>query len=64
MVGNCIHNYEGILYPDEDELENNGGLSNLTNPDYLSNNPEEAKILIAMTLAFQAGLIQVRNCIY
>ena len=57
MVGNCIKNYEGILYPDEDEIE--AGLANVSNANYLSNNPEEAKIMISMTLAFQAGIIQV-----
>lgn len=58
MVGNTLKNFEGILYPDEDEIES--GLSNnLTNTNYISNNPEEAKVLIAMMLAFQAGAIQV-----
>lgn len=57
MVGNTLKNFEGILYPDEDEIEN--GLGNQTNTNYISNNPEEAKVLIAMMLAFQAGAIQV-----
>lgn len=50
MVGNTIKNYEGILYPDK---------SNSSSDNYLSDNPTEAKILIAMTLAFIVGIIQV-----
>jgi hypothetical protein len=52
MVGNTIKNYEGILYPDK---------SNSSSNNYLSDNPTEAKILIAMTLAFIVGIIQVRR---
>jgi hypothetical protein len=56
MVGNCIKSYEGILYSyDPDVIVQNGTI----NPSLLSDNPEEAKILIAMALAFIAGHIQV-----
>lgn len=58
MVGNALKNFEGILYPDDDELDN-GLVANQTDPNYISNNPEEAKILISMMLSFQAGAIQV-----
>lgn len=52
MVGNTIKNYEGILYPDK---------SNSSSDNYISDNPTEAKILIAMTLAFIVGIIQVKR---
>ena len=58
MVGNCIKSYEGILYSyDPDVIVKNGTV----NPSLLSDNPEEAKILIAMTLAIFSGLMQVLN---
>ena len=60
MVGNCIKSYEGILYSyDPDVIVQNGTV----NPSLLSDNPEEAKILIAMTLAIFAGLMQVLTLI-
>ncbi len=55
MVGNCVKSYEGILYPSNPNEIQNG----TTNPDFLSNNPDEAKVLIAMTLAIIAGSMQV-----
>lgn len=58
MVGNCVRSFEGILYPANlDDLSPN----KTENTNYLSHNPEEAKILIAMTLAIFAGTMQVRK---
>ena len=56
MVGNCVKSFEGILYPaNPAEFL----LTNTSNPNYISDNPEQAKVLIAMTLAIFAGLMQV-----
>jgi MFS superfamily sulfate permease-like transporter len=56
MVGNAIRQYDGILYG---KMPGVNETSNVTNPDFLSDNPNEAKIMIAMTLALLAGGIQV-----
>ncbi len=63
MVKAFIDSSEGKLFPTKSEVFNNLNFSysaNSTfNPDYVSNDPEEAKILIGMSLAFYSGLIQV-----
>jgi len=53
MVGNTIKNYEGILYTKKSNT------STGQNIDFLSDDPVQAKVMIAMTLAFIVGLIQV-----
>lgn len=55
MVGNLVKSYEGILYAAPNEHHN----GTITNPNYLSDNPDEAKIMLAMTLAIFAGSLQV-----
>jgi hypothetical protein len=60
MVGNCVKSFEGILYSyNPTEIYQNGTL----NPNFISENPDEAKIMIAMTLAIFAGTMQVTKLI-
>ncbi len=63
MVKAVIDSSEGNLFPSKLELLNNDTFSysgNMTlSPHYLSNDPDEAKILIGMSLAFYSGIIQV-----
>lgn len=63
MVKAFIDSSEGKLYPTKHELAGNLTLTdtgNFTgNPNYLSNDPEEAKVLIGMALSFYSGIIQV-----
>jgi len=56
MVFNAIIKYENILYPGEVNFN-----SSLAKNDtiFLSTDPGEAKILIAMILSFTSGLILV-----
>ncbi len=72
MTHNAINKYEGVLFPyeknvnisdfeDDDELVLNPITSTVfPNPhNYISNNPNEAKLFIAMTLSLLSGLILV-----
>lgn len=68
MTKAAIDNLEGKLYPDASELAHLNMKSNGTasfnstftlNPDYLSEDPMTAKIMIGMSLAFYSGVIQV-----
>lgn len=58
MVGNCIKSYEGILFATPQEAN-----AHANNTNYLSDNPDEAKIMIAMTLSIFAGAMQVQRLI-
>ncbi len=58
MIYSTITKFEGILYPDI-ELLNNTLVNNLTDINFISNDPEQAKIIIASSLAFFTGLIHV-----
>ena len=72
MVADALSNFNGVLYPTEsfirlnhnDTLENSShatiNLLGLENPDFLSNDREEAKVLIAMALSLLSGLFLVR----
>lgn len=58
MVKDFIEKLEGKLY--SNEMHHNSSYSNETmNPNFLSNDPMEAKIMIGMALSFYSGLIQV-----
>lgn len=59
MVGNTIKRYDEVLYTMK--KDNSSQSTEQKNDDFLSDNPVEAKIMIAMTLAFIVGLIQVRH---
>ena len=67
MVKASIDKYEGKLYPLNDEVTNNpnqtseikSNISNISNHGYLSNDPQEAKVLIAMTLSLFTGILHV-----
>ena len=61
MVKAFIDKSEGRLYPSQFEFDN-ANLTNLTsrsNSDYMSDDPDVAKTMIGMTLAFYTGLIQI-----
>ena len=57
MIGKAIDKYSGILYPKIPEEI--GNYSNNSANEYLSTNIEEAKIMIATSLAFLTGVIHV-----
>jgi MFS superfamily sulfate permease-like transporter len=58
MVANVIKQYDGILYA-KDHAASNSTVEQ-QHSSYLSDNPDEAKVRIAMMLAFQTGCIQVK----
>ena len=60
MVGSVVASYDGTLYPYIDDIAsaNISSASNNTH-QYLSMDRNEAKITIAMSLAFLVGIIQV-----
>ena len=68
MVKECIHKNEGKLYPLSNKesvntiqtYEKRSDVSMMSNNSYLSDNPEEAKVLIGMTLSFFTGILHVR----
>jgi len=55
LTASAINKYHGILFPEVSNV--NETIMNNTN--YLSNNIEEAKSIIAMALAILVGIIQV-----
>ncbi len=63
MTKDVIDKLEGKLYPTNDEiLPFNSSLLNsstLINPNYLSNDVMQAKVMIGMALSFFSGVIQV-----
>lgn len=66
MVLGSIKKYEGILYSESIETNLSSNFSNSTadrilleNNSFISNDPEEAKILISMALSFFSGIILV-----
>ena len=67
MIGASVKNYEGVLYP---KLSLRG-VGNLTNSSYqdeamfdssgfISNDPQEAKIMIAGVLSLISGILLVK----
>jgi solute carrier family 26 protein len=61
MVGNAIKQYDGILYANSNssQLINITTTTATTTSTFLSNDPNEAKIMIAMTLALLVGCMQL-----
>ena len=64
MTKDVIDKLEGKLYPTNDEiLPYNSSVLNssstLINPNYLSNDVMQAKVMIGMALSFFSGVIQV-----
>ena len=60
MIGKTIEKYAGILYKDEETLNNNKTENELNEANYLSNDVNEAKVMIATSLALLVGIIHVR----
>ena len=63
MIGKTIEKYSGTLYRDEEKTNiNNDTENNLQElGTYLSNDVNEAKIMIATSLALLVGLIHVNT---
>jgi len=70
MIGTTIDKYSGILYAEYGDIDNNNQTSNkqlnqslssstLINNNFISNDVNEAKVMIAMSLAFLTGCIHV-----
>ena len=60
MIGTSIQKHDGIYYISEDQINDNSDKFNETNNSmYLANDPKEAKIMIASSLAFVTGIFQV-----
>lgn len=60
MVNNAVEKGKGTLYPENSIA--NGTASSNTN--FLSNNSEEAKVMIAMCVSFFVGIIQVIKSVF
>ena len=63
MIGKTIEKYAGILYDDPSIEHIKKNETRLTTA-YLSKDPNEAKLMIATSLAFLAGVIHVRTYFY
>jgi len=65
MIGKTIEKYSGTLYRDEEKTNINNDTENnlqeLGTGTYLSNDVNEAKIMIATSLALLVGLIHVNT---
>ncbi len=70
MIGTTIDKYSGILYAEYGDIDNNNqtlnkqlnqslSSSTLINNNFISNDVNEAKVMIAMSLAFLTGCIHV-----
>lgn len=59
MVNNAVEKGKGVLYPEFLANKNDTNSTMLLNPNFLSNNPDEAKVMIAMCLSFFVGIIHV-----
>ena len=57
MIGKTIERYAGILYEDP-SIHFRKNETRITTA-YLSKNPDEAKLMIATSLAFLSGVIHV-----
>jgi hypothetical protein len=60
MIGKTIEKYAGVLYKDEEILNNNKTENEFKEQNYLSNDVNEAKVMIATSLALLVGIIHVR----
>lgn len=73
MIQSGIYKFEGVLYESEQMEDTANTFKNVTatfnssktaptnETFYLSNNPDEAKLMIATNLALMVGAIHVRN---
>jgi hypothetical protein len=63
MTASAILRYDGILYPalGDNQMTQNGSNSSkfTTNPNFISNDTNQGRILVSMTLTFIVGIIQV-----
>lgn len=63
MVLSTIEKYEGVLYPSDSDilaaLANRDNISNSTTENFLSNDPDKAKLIIATSLNFLTGIIHI-----
>ena len=62
MVGKIIQKYDGVLYT-YINIVNGSMVVDNNSTRYLSDDPIEAKIMIATSLTFLIGLIQVNFCL-
>ena len=58
LTASAINKYHGILFP---EVSNVNETIMVNNTNYLSNNIEEARSIIAMAITILVGLIQVKT---
>lgn len=76
MIGASIKNYEGVLYPRQ-SIKGQGNTTNSSSyahqdismyaggsSDFISNNPQEAKIMIAGVLSLISGMLLVLFSIF
>ena len=65
MVGSVVARYDGVLYPSEAATTSNGNLTVGTqtnkSSEYLSTDRDEGRVMIAMSLGFLVGIIQVNR---
>lgn len=62
MIGKTIEKYAGVLYENKPALVQDNNTSNVNETNgYLSSNSDEAKIMIATSLALLTGIIHVRS---
>lgn len=59
MVASSINKYKGVLYPLNSNSTENSTESINNVAQYISNDPDEARVLIATCLALVTGLIQI-----
>ena len=57
MVFSSTNKYEGILFPSSYQI--NGTDINDTSPDFLSNDPIEARVMISTVLSLSSGIFLV-----
>ena len=57
MVYTQINKYEGKLFPCSKYIKN--GTVNFTNPDFISNDPVVARVMISTVLSLSSGILLV-----
>ena len=57
MVKSTCDDLQGVLFPTQAEVLSGQGVNN---PNYLSSDPVQGRILIGMALCFYVGIIHVR----
>lgn len=66
MIQSGIDKFEGVLYDYEPSPSKNFSRTESTSNKtlYLSDNPDEAKVIIAANLSLMVGVIHVSNFLY